>query len=110
MLAGQLRHTVTIQRVAKTQNSYGEDLSTWSDIGTFPAWVYSLQGRELESMRQTWADARFGVDMRHQPEIVFRREDRVFWVENSEYLDVLDVQDPDGRKRSLHFICREFVQ
>lgn len=110
VVAGQLRHTVTVQRATKTQNTYGEDTSTWADLGTFPAWVYSLQGRELASMQQTWAEARFGIWMRYQPGISFRADDRVLWVDEGDYFDILDVSNPDGRRVMVEFICKEYVE
>lgn len=110
MMAGKLRHLITVQRATKTQNSYGEDSSSWADLGTYPAWVYSLQGRELESMQQTWAEAKFGISMRYQPEVTFRAEDRIYYIDQNRYLDILSVEDPDGRNVSLQIIAKEYVQ
>lgn len=108
MRAGLLaRARITISRATKTQNSFGEDQSTWAAIGSYWANVRALQGRELESMQQTWAEARYKIDMRYQRGTTFRREDRITW--GSRTLDILDVADPDNRQRRLYLICREFT-
>jgi len=92
MRAGQLRHTVTVtQPVVSGQNAAGEDIVTWSDVGTYKANLAALQGRELATAAQRWADARYMLTMRRQPGITFTRKMRVQWL--TRVMDILDVQD-----------------
>lgn len=102
------RSRITIQRASVTQNDYGEDVPTWAALGSYWANIRALQGRELEAAQQTWAEARFRIDMRYQRGSDFRRKDRIVW--GSRTLDVLDVEDPDQRQRRLILTCKEYAQ
>jgi len=103
---GRLRHRLTLQRCIKTQDGYGQDVLAWTDTTTFWAQVRAMQGRELETARQTWAEARFKIRMWH-PNQEIRREDRLVWDERT--LDILDAEDPDGTGREMLIIARELV-
>lgn len=106
MRAGRLaRSRITISRASKTQNTYGEDVVTWNAIGSFWANIRAMQGRELETMQQTWAEARFRIDMRYQRGTDFQREDRITW--GSRTLNILDVEDPDQTQRRLFIVAKE---
>lgn len=109
MQSARLRTRITIQRpVVSSLDAMGGDVQgTPTDLGSFWAEITALKGHELESMQQRWAEARFAVKMRHQPGITFQRKDQVAW--GSRTLDILDVEDPDQRKRELSLICREIV-
>lgn len=106
MRAGLLaRSRITISRASKTQNTYGEDVVSWVAIGSYWANIRALQGRELETMQQTWAEARFRIDMRYQRGTTFQREDRITW--GSRTLNILDVEDPDQTQRRLFIVAKE---
>ncbi|OFX13202.1 MAG: hypothetical protein A2Z18_11075 [Armatimonadetes bacterium RBG_16_58_9] len=110
MRIGPYRHRITISRkTVSGQNSYGEDVSDYTTTAFGPFWaeVTALRGRELESARQTWAEARFRVRMRHQPGVTVRREDRITW--GTRTLDILDAEDQAGRQREIVMYCRELV-
>lgn len=108
MQAARLRTRVAIERPVYTTGTMGENVeSTPTALGSFWVEILAAKGRELETMQQTWAEARFNVRMRHQPGITFRRSDRITW--GSRTLDIVDVEDPDQRKRELNLICREIV-
>jgi head-tail adaptor len=112
MQAGKLRHIITVLRKSEgAQNTYGEPAVTWASLGTFAAEVLPLSGREKQIAQQTWAEAGHAIRMRVQPSITFRRADGVVqgdWDGVSvPALDILDVQDFDGRKRELRMTCRE---
>ncbi len=109
MRAGLLtRSRITISRKSVTQNSYGEDVVTWTSLGSFWANIRALQGRELESMQQTWAEARFKIDMRFQRGTDFRRADKVTW--GTRTLNILDAEDPDQRQRRLFIVCDNYAE
>lgn len=108
MRAGLLaRSRITIQRATASQNSYGEDVPTWAAIGSCWANIRPLQGRELEAAQQTFAEARFRIEVRYQRGAGFQRKDRVIW--GSRTLDILDVEDPDQRQRRLFLTCKEYA-
>jgi SPP1 family predicted phage head-tail adaptor len=109
MRAGLLaRARITISRATVTQNSYGEDVPVWTAIGSYWANIRALQGRELQALQQTWAEARFRIDMRYQRGTTFKRSDRVTWGDRT--LDILDVEDPDQRQRRLFITCKEYAE
>ena len=108
MQSARLRTRVAIQRPTYTTGTMGERVEgTPTAIGSFWVEMLALKGRELETMQQTWAEARFTVRMRHQHGVTFQRSDRIVW--GSRTLDIVDVEDPDQRKRELNLICREIV-
>ena len=109
MRAGLLaRARITISRATVTQNTFGEDVRTWSPIASCWANIRALQGRELQALQQTWAEARFRIDMRYQRGATFKRSDRITWGERT--LDILDVEDPDQRQRRLFITAKEYAE
>lgn len=108
MRAGLLaRAHITILRASVTQNSFGEDVVTWSNLLSCWANIRAMKGREMETAQQTWAEARFKIDMRFQKGTELRRKDRLLW--GTRTLDILDVEDPDQTQRRLFLIAKEFV-
>lgn len=103
---GNLRHAITIQRAAKTQNTFGEDVVAWSTLLTAHAQIRAMQGRELEAYQQQWAEARWKIRM-WKPAETIKREDQIIW--ETRTLDILDAEDPDGTGRTLEIVAREVV-
>ena len=56
MQAGRLRHRITINQKVVARNDFGEEIITWTEVGTFWGSVEPLQGRELLEARQAIAD------------------------------------------------------
>jgi SPP1 family predicted phage head-tail adaptor len=111
MRAGTLRSSVIIQRKTVTgQDSRGADVIDWTTDVDGPFWanVEALQGRQLEAVQQTWAEARFRVTIRYQPGIAIARADRLLW--GTRVLDILDAEEPDQRHRQVVMICKELVE
>ena len=67
MRAGRLRHRVTIQEKSVSQNSFGEEVITWTDVKTVWASIEPLRGREYIELRQAQADVTTRIRMRHWP-------------------------------------------
>ena len=66
MRSGPLRHRLVFYRKpAVSQDSYGADTSavfdadTWTKLCSQWGKLIALQGRELDAVQQTWAEARF---------------------------------------------------
>lgn len=73
-------------------NASGEEiLGTPIATGTFWCNVEALQGRELETAMQKWAEAKYRITMRRQPGITFTRKMTATW--NGRAMDILDVVD-----------------
>lgn len=90
------------------QNSSGEDIITWTEVGTgFWCNIAPLQGRELSDALQRWAEARYSITLRHQPGITFTRKMRITW--GSRTIDILDVQDvAESLRPEVVFFTRDF--
>lgn len=105
MHAGQLRHRITIQQKQVSQNSYGEEIVTWTDLAIVWASVEDLSGREFYEARQiptaevtTRVRIRYRSDVKPTMRVVFSR-----------MLEIVAVLDPEGCKRELVLMCRELV-
>ena len=107
---GNLSERVTIQhKTVTTQDTYGQDTVSWTASTDGPYWalVEAMQGRELESVMQKWAEARFRVTIRFQSGVTINREDRLLW--GSRTLDILDAEDPTQSRTWTVMVCRELV-
>ena len=110
--AGKLRDQVTIQEKSVSgQDSLGQDTYTWATVYQIYARVEPLQGRELETMQQRWAEARYKVTLNALAGI--ERAMRAVWWDGSanRVLDILDVQDTANawHGRTV-LICRELAE
>jgi len=85
MLAGRLRHKVTIQRKVSTKNEWNEPVVEWKDVTTVWASVEPIRGREFWASRQVQSEVTHRVRIRCLPgldptmRIVFK--DREFNIE-----------------------------
>lgn len=104
---GSLREQIVFQRAVKTQDDIGQDVITWTDLLTMKMEVRAMQGRELESARQVWPEAQFKLRGWYPPTTI-RREDRGLWGER--VLDILDAEDPGGRRREIMMVARELTK
>lgn len=104
MQAGQLRHSITIQKRTSTV-SHGEQSTTWTDFVRAFASVQPLTGREALVSRQETADVSHKVIMRYQAGITPAM--RVSY--NGRFFDVQAVLNIDERNRELHLLCIENV-
>src|SRR5678815_4851466 len=92
MRAGELRHRITVTDPTVTsQDSFGQDVITAVEVGTFWCLVEALQGREKVAAQQRWAEARYKITLRHQDGIRFKAKMTVEWDDST--LDILDVED-----------------
>lgn len=109
MLAGALRHLISFTTPTVTgQDSHGGDVITDTSVGTFYSNVEALNGGELAAARQRFAEARYKITMRYQPDVTFTRIMTITW--GTQTLDILDIQQPDGyRSRELVFTCKDHV-
>lgn len=98
---GLARHQITWQEKRVTaQNSFGEDVYTWSDVVTLRARVRSLGGRELAQARQMWPDARYEIEQPYYAGLDPMMQ--ISWYvdgSTTKTLDVLDIQDQPGSGR-----------
>lgn len=108
MRAGQLRQRITVyEKTVTGQDTYGKPTFTWAEIGAFWCSILALTGRELDSMQQRFAEARYKITLRKQPNITFRRAMRVVWG-SRDPLDILDVQDTGGIRPEVVIYAKDY--
>lgn len=110
MRASNRNSRVTFYRPTITsQNASGEDV--YSNVTLGSAWVEikALEGKEIEQGQQLKAEARFRIRMEHPlSQYTLRRADRITW--GSRTLDILDVEDPLGKRRRVTLFAKEFTE
>jgi SPP1 family predicted phage head-tail adaptor len=106
MQAGLLRKRITFQQRNITRGSNGEQMITWTDIGTVWADVRSpvvAQTTERDEGRanQVQATIMYDIDIRYRTgldpvmRVVYEGQD----------LDIHSIMDPDGRRQKLRLRC-----
>jgi head-tail adaptor len=106
--AGKLRDRVEIRGEAVTsQNSFGEDVISVVNVGTFWGRVSILQGTELVAAQQRFAKASYQIELRHQPGITFSPKMSAIW--NNRVLDILDVQDEGLRSPTIKMTAQDYA-
>lgn len=108
MKIGALRHRVSFETVAMSQDAYGgvhQDTTTpfvtlWGD-------VQDLSGRELYAAQELHSQITTKITVRFYPGIVPAMVARVSMDQRSRTFDILSVTDPDGRRVMLEVSCKE---
>ena len=67
MRAGKLRHVVTIQSKTVTQDSYNEEIITWTDVATVRAAIETPTGAEYLDVESQGASISHKVAVRYYP-------------------------------------------
>lgn len=98
---------VVYRRNVTGKNSIGEEqLGLPIIVASLSARVEPLQGRELHTAQQTWAEARYRIRIGRQP-MEIQRKDWIEW--GSATLDVLDVQGRGTRLPEWTIIAKDHV-
>jgi len=99
---GGLRMRVTVQAEARTPNTFGEPVLSWSDVVTVWGDVQDLAGAELWRAQQVQSEATVKVTTRYlgwlTPVHRLVTDGKTYQVES--------VVNPDGRKRFSVSLCR----
>jgi SPP1 family predicted phage head-tail adaptor len=67
MQAGLLRKRVTLQRRDVAVDSYGGQVTSWTDIATVSAEITPLSGRELFAAQAVQSEVSHRITVRYQP-------------------------------------------
>lgn len=102
MKAGMLIHRVTLQRATET-NVDGESVKSYSDVGTYWAFVGPVTGNETISMQQVQAITQCEVTMRYVGPIL--SGDRLLF--KSRTLEVVIPINVDERNVEMTVLCKE---
>jgi SPP1 family predicted phage head-tail adaptor len=101
MKAGKLRQQITIERASQTQNEYGEIVEGWETVGTFPASVEPINGREYFAAQAVQSEVTTRIRMRYKPGILVT--DRV--THGGTVYNIQSVINPEMRNEELILMC-----
>lgn len=105
MRAGPLRHRVTIQNKSVVQNTYGEEVITWTDFAAVWAAVEPLRGREFLEGKQITAEVSTRIRIRHRDGILPEMQ----VVFGSITYDIHSIIHIEEREREIHLMCQEIL-
>lgn len=103
MVAGKLRHTITIQSKTITTDTFGGTVETWSDVASVAASVEPLQGRELASAQTVNAETTTRITIRYRAGVI--PANRITF--EGKFYNITSVIDPDLRHRELVIMASE---
>jgi SPP1 family predicted phage head-tail adaptor len=103
--AGKLRHRITIEQVAETQDSDGSVIETWSTFANAQASIDPISGREYFAAQTTQADVTHRISLRFISGVIPKM--RVKY--GSRNFDILSVINVGERNRELQLMCRETI-
>lgn len=101
MIAGQLRHSITIQQLSTARDDYGGVVETWADFATVNASVQPLSGRELIAAQAAQSESRVKMSMRYIPGVTEAM--RVSY--GGKVYNITAVIDVDERHRELQIMA-----
>ncbi len=107
MRAGRLRQRVTIQDKVVTQNTFGEEVITWTDYLTAWAAVEPLRGREFNEQAMAGAELTTRIVLRWPGTLDYRPEMRAVHAER--LYNVRSVVRVDERRREVQLLCTEVL-
>jgi len=103
MEAGKLRQRVIIQYKVVSQDGFGQEQITWTELATVWASVEPLTGREYMEGRQEAAEVSTRIRIRHRSGV--EPEQRV--VHGSIVYNILSVLHVESGQREIVLMCRE---
>lgn len=107
MSAGARRNLITIKHKTVTgKDSHGQAVFTLATTATVWAEIWPMSGTEMQKVDQRWAEARFRFRIQPYTEGI-ARDMTIFW--GSRKLDIMDVEDPTGKRKMVEGYARELV-
>lgn len=97
----KLRHTVYIQNLQDSQDSFGQPVPSWPPYKTVRAYVEPLNGRELFAAQQVNAETTTRITIRYTPGI--NATMRI--VHESIIYNIHSIIDPEMRHVWLIMMC-----
>ena len=105
MRLGKLRHRITIEQVAETQDADGSVIETWSNYASAQGSIEPVSGREYFDAQTTQADITHRIYLRRIsgviPKMRVKYGERIF--------DILSVINTRERNAELQLMCRENI-
>ncbi len=105
MKIGKLRHRITIEQVADSQDTDGSLIETWSSYVTAQGSIEPVSGREYFDAQVTQADVTHRIYLRYIAGVIPKM--RVKY--GARIFDILSVINTRERKVELQLMCREIL-
>jgi len=105
MVAGRLRHQITIQEQTTTQDEYGQAIETWTAIATVRASIEPIRGKEYFSSNERNAEVTTKITIRHISGIYPNM--RIIY-QNKAY-DIKDVINYQERNHMMELMCTQEI-
>jgi len=102
-----MRHSVTLQRRATTKDAMGQQVNTWTDLGTLIASVEPVRGREYLGASGEHSDVTHRINTRARPDFSPQPRDRLAF--GSRYFNIKSVFDISERGREWEMMCVEEI-
>ncbi|MGV8996394.1 MAG: phage head closure protein [Parvibaculaceae bacterium] len=94
---GAMRERVAIETATRTSDGAGGEVVTWVPLATVWAEVQSLSGTEVTQAERAEARGQYNVTIRFRDDVTAAM--RLVW--RGQALNIRNVRDGDGRRRSL---------
>lgn len=103
LLVNRLNKRMTLQRLDKVPDEYGQPIDTWVDVATVWAAVEPLRGREYIATMSEHAEVTTRIRIRYRDDI-----DRTMRVKYGETeFEILHIIHPEFNRRELQLMCKE---
>lgn len=103
MLAGKLRHRISIEQLARVEDGGGGSATTWSELTAAYAKVVPLRGDEGEVAGQVGATLTHRIEMRYRAGVTSKMRVNL----GGRVMNIRAVINVDERNRELHLMCEE---
>lgn len=107
MRAGTLRHRISIQAPAETQDSTGALITTWLELVETWAEVLPATGSErwIQNMDERVAERSAQIRLRYRDDVPITEQCRIVW--NRHTYNIRSISNRFGRNRELVLLCDE---
>ena len=106
--AGDLRHSVKVERNNPSLNSYGAEVDNWELFALRRASIEPLRGREFFTSKELESEVTHRIKMRWDTKLdTMTTKDRVMY--GSQIFDIKSIINPATRNREIEIMAIEKV-
>ena len=105
MRAGELDKRGTIQYVARSKNSFNEDIETWTDLDTVWCSIEPVSGSERWLQQERVSEATYKIRMRHRANLNSTMRMKY----KNRYLQFLAVLNLEEASREIFIAAKEVI-
>lgn len=106
--AGTLRKRITLQQQSPSVDTYGQQITTWTDVATVWASIEPSVGRELMAAQAVRLDQPTTITIRWQPALASPKTVAAMRaVYNGRIFNICSVENEEERNRMLTLLASE---